>query len=229
MLEKIAPTMKQTDYVTYKDYLEMAPEDRIMEWSEGRIISYMPPLDKHQDIVGFLHTLINNYNTALDLGFTRVAPYEVKLPESAREPDIAFVSHQNTGVRSEHRFTGAPDLVVEVVSRSSIRQDRVIKFSEYEAAGVKEYWLIDPRVRQQTVEVYALVEGVYEPIDADDEGRFFSKVLDGFWFKPSWLWKEKLPLALAISAEILASSPKVPETDRQTYQSLYDLLRKTPD
>jgi Uma2 family endonuclease len=58
-------------------------------------------------------------------------------------------------------FTGAPDLIVEVLSPSTARTDRLVKFGAYERAGVREYWLVDPRTR--SVEVYALSEdGTYD-------------------------------------------------------------------
>jgi len=53
-------------------------------------------------------------------------------------------------------FTGSPDLIVEVISPSTARTDRVVKFSAYERAGVREYWLADPTTH--SVEVYALSE-----------------------------------------------------------------------
>jgi Uma2 family endonuclease len=56
---------------------------------------------------------------------------------------------------------GAPDLVVEVLSPSTARADRLVKFGAYERAGVREYWLADPRTR--SVEVYSLSQdGTYE-------------------------------------------------------------------
>jgi len=55
---------------------------------------------------------------------------------------------------------GAPDLVVEVISPSSVRTDRVIKFTAYEAAGISEYWVANPHTR--TREVYTLSKAAYD-------------------------------------------------------------------
>ncbi len=64
-------------------------------------------------------------------------------------------------VGPKRRFTGAPDLIVKVLSQSTARTDRLVKFSAYERAGVREYWLADPRTH--SVEVYSLSEeGTYE-------------------------------------------------------------------
>lgn len=54
---------------------------------------------------------------------------------------------------------GAPDLVVEVLSPSSIKRDRVYKKRVYEQCGVREYWIVNPM--DKSVEVYLLENGVY--------------------------------------------------------------------
>lgn len=84
------------------------------------------------------------------------------------------------------------DLVVEVVSPESTHRDRGKKLSEYEAAGVPEYWLIDP-IRTEAV-IYALgADGRYHPVAFDAQGRLHSVVLPGLYFIPEWLWRETPP------------------------------------
>lgn len=70
------------------------------------------------------------------------APFLVRLPESfcrCREPDIIFVGKERLHLLKETFFDGATDLIVEIISSESYTRDRVEKYSEYEAAGVKEY------------------------------------------------------------------------------------------
>ena len=84
--------------------------------------------------------------------------------------------------------------MIEIVSPESRVRDRHIKYGEYAAASVPEYWLIDPLAH--TVEVFWLATpGEYQRIEADDAGRLRSRVLPGFWLQPSWLWMEPLPSA----------------------------------
>ena len=97
------------------------------------------------------------------LGIVISAPFEVRLPGIARvvQPDVLFIASEQVPRPGAVGFTGAPDLVVEVLSRATARTDKVVKFSAYERAGVHEYWLVDPRTR--SVEVYSLSEeGTYE-------------------------------------------------------------------
>jgi Uma2 family endonuclease len=85
---------------------------------------------------------------------------------------------------------GAPDLIVEIVSSSSQHRDRREKYLEYLAAGVREYWLVDPLA--QTVEVYHLERGRYRLLP-ETRGRIESIVLPGFHLRPQWLWRAKPP------------------------------------
>jgi Uma2 family endonuclease len=92
----------------------------------------------------------------------------------------------------EQFFDGAADLVIEVVSPESVVRDTQEKFEEYEAAGVKEYWLIDPNRR--TGNFYGFDEnGKYQLLPISADSKFSSRVVDGLWIKTDWLWREDLP------------------------------------
>ncbi len=54
---------------------------------------------------------------------------------------------------------GAPDLVVEILSRSTLKRDRTVKKDAYEKAGVKEYWIVSPN--DKTIEIYRLQDGKF--------------------------------------------------------------------
>ncbi len=86
---------------------------------------------------------------------------------------------------------GAPDLVVEIVSPESQSRDRRVKFLEYEAAGVREYWLLDRP--QRSFEAYAPgPDGKYALLPAAD-GRVYSTVLVGLFFHLDWVWQLRYP------------------------------------
>jgi Uma2 family endonuclease len=115
------------------------------------------------------------------LGLVLVAPFEVRLPGIAPvvQPDVLFIAAERVPRPGALRFTGAPDLVVEVLSHSTARTDKVVKFNAYERAGVREYWLVDPH--PHTVEVYSLSdEGIFELIGQYTSGETVaSGVLSG--------------------------------------------------
>jgi len=216
--------------MSYEEYLESASDSQIMEWVDGEAIIYMPPMTVHQDIVGFLSNVINNFVAFFDLGRLIFAPFEVKLwPDGpSREPDLLFVSKKNLPHLTTHRYHGGPDLLVEIISPGSVSEDRVRKFRDYERAGVREYWIIDPRLRQQQVDCYVLGEdGVFYPNPVAEDGRYHSLTLPHFWFHVDWLWQKQLPDAQLVLAEIILTNPDLPAEARPTWQALYNLLSKT--
>ena len=95
------------------------------------------------------------------LGEVLFAPCGVRLPGQPVpvQPDILFVHADRRQIIGEDYVEGAPDLVVEILSPSNWLYDRTEKFRAYQAAGVREYWIVDPRAR--TVEIFTLEAGTY--------------------------------------------------------------------
>ena len=204
---------------TYEEYLATASETRIVEWVNEEIIEYMPPTVEHQDLTGFLFQLLSAFVAELELGKVGLAPTEVKLWPGgpAREPDVFVVLKAGLSGFDRWRYNGAPDLVIEVVSPGSVREDRVRKFTEYEQAGVREYWLVDPRPRQRTVECYRRDDtGVFGPVEVTEDGHLYSAVLTyqeaPFWLHVDWLWQEPLPKVQTALRQILESDERFPRT-----------------
>jgi Uma2 family endonuclease len=85
------------------------------------------------------------------------APVGVRLSDdTVLEPDLLVVLTENASRIGEHVVDGPPDIVVEILSPGSARRDLGLKRTEYETAGVREYWIVDPETR--SVEVLALEE-----------------------------------------------------------------------
>ena len=90
-----------------------------------------------------------------ELGRTWVAPLDVVLSNyDVAQPDILFVSNERRGIITEANVSGAPDLVVEILSPSTAERDRELKLTLYARYGVREYWIVDPD--DETVEVMEL-------------------------------------------------------------------------
>ena len=206
-VETPAPKKKK---MTYQEFLTWADEDTLAEWVDGEVMMTSPASRRHQEISGFVHTLLSFYVTIHDLGRVLFAPFQVKLGPDlpGREPDLLFVANEHLDRLKETYLDGPPDLVIEIVSPESQRRDRGEKFYEYEAAGVGEYWLIDPQRRQ--AEFYRPgQDGFYRPVPPDAEGVYHSAVLPGFWLRVEWLWRDPLPTpveTLRLLSEILGDS-----------------------
>jgi Uma2 family endonuclease len=147
----------------YEDYKRLPDDGRRYEIIEGALyVTAAPNLD-HQYTVGEIFAALRTCVRERQLGIVISAPFEVHLPDIAWpvQPDVLFIAAGRGPHPGAEGFTGAPDLIVEVLSKSTTRTDRLVKFGAYERAGVHEYWLVDPRTR--SVEVYALsAEGTYE-------------------------------------------------------------------
>jgi Uma2 family endonuclease len=150
---------------TYEDYKRLPDDGQRYEIIEGVLYMVAAPNFDHQYTVGEVFVALRTYVRERQLGIVISAPFEVHLPDIARpvQPDVIFVASERAPRPGAADFTGAPDLIVEVLSPSTARTDRLVKFSAYERAGVREYWLVDPRTH--SVEVYSLSEdGVYEMV-----------------------------------------------------------------
>ena len=116
------PVSSKPKRISYREFLASSPEDAHVEWVNGEIVPMAPISDEHQDMDGFLLTLLRTYVNQKELGFVLHEPFQMKtgpkLP--GRSPDILFVASENKGI-------------------------------------------------------------------------IHSKVLDGFWINPTWLWQHPLP------------------------------------
>ncbi len=116
---------------------------------------------------------------------------------NAREPDLFFVASEHLERLTPQELNGPADVVVEIISDDSVARDRDDKFFEYQAGGVREYWLLDPRPKRQRADFYLLdAQGNYQSVPVGADGIYRSTVLSGFWLKIDWLWMDTLdPLA----------------------------------
>lgn len=189
--------------ISYQDFLDWCGEDTWAEWVKGEIVMVSPASIQHQDIIRFILRILDQYVETRGLGKVIIAPFQMRLESSGREPDIIFVSFEHLARIKDTYLDGPADMVVEIVSQESMRRDRGDKYFEYESAGIFEYWLIDP-IRQQA-EFYRLGEDKhYRTILPDDAGIYHSRILPGFWLKVSWLWQEPLPPVLEVWKELSA-------------------------
>jgi Uma2 family endonuclease len=146
---------------TYEDYLRLPDDSRRYEIIEGVLYVTNAPSYEHQFVVAQIIKKIGNFVEASNLGIVLPAPFEVHLSNTTRpvQPDVIFIKADKQPAADTQIFAGLPDLIIEVLSPSSIRTDRHIKFDAYERAGVPEYWIVNPKTR--SVEIYTLSGGEY--------------------------------------------------------------------
>lgn len=195
--------------MTYDEYLAWAGEENFLaEWVNGEVIVHMPATQLHQSVSAFLYTLLRLFVEMFRLGRVFYAPFEMKLSPTgpAREPDVLFVATANLDRLGEWRLAGPADLAIEIISDDSVVRDREDKFFEYEAAGLPEYWIIDPRPQRRRAYFYQLDErGRYQPIALTAGDVYHSRVLPGLWLRPDWLWQEPLPDPLTALTQVVGA------------------------
>lgn len=186
----IAQLQHKPDWISYEDFLQAYDGIRA-EWVDGKVVEMTPQTDRHLLIGGFLYKAISGFVEQKGIGgLVAQAGFQVRLnPRVAREPNVFYLAAGN-----EHRFKrtfvdGPVDLAIELISPDSRIRDRREKFVEYAQGGVREYWIIDPDA--ETVEVFRLVSGVYEPVPPGDPPRVTSEVIRGLWIDPAWMWAKK--------------------------------------
>ena len=189
------------EYISYEDFLALCDEDTLAEWVNGKIERYSSASDVHQDLAGWLTSVLRIYVEANKLGIIRSAPFQMKtgpdLP--GREPDIIFLRDENRDKLKKTYLDGPADLVIEIISEESLLRDRGEKFAEYEIGGVKEYWILDPETKR--ADFFILKEGRYERRVEDAHGIYHSEIIEGLWLKVAWLWN--LPPVLDVLRELV--------------------------
>jgi Uma2 family endonuclease len=153
------------------------PEDgNRYEVIDGELYVTPPPLEPHQGAAGALYRHISPYVHERRLGKIYFAPLGVVLDdENGVQPDLVYVSSERQGIIVERGIEGAPDLVVEILSRSTQARDRGVKMRRYAAAGIPHYWIVD--VRARALETYRLRQQGYESIGVYRTGSVFQPEL----------------------------------------------------
>ena len=144
------PKERYNDYFTYAQYKNW-PDDERWEIIGGEAYGMSPaPGTTHQRIIGNIFTRIYNYLKDRDCEVF-VSPFDVLLPEPDEsedetsnivQPDIVVICDDSK--LSEKGCTGAPDVVIEIISPSSASRDQIVKLNLYEKLGVGEYWIVHP-------------------------------------------------------------------------------------
>ncbi|MBI5652260.1 MAG: Uma2 family endonuclease [Chloroflexi bacterium] len=189
--------------MTEDEFLEWYDEDIKAEWVDGEVIVHSPASIIHVRLDKFLLKLFDDFVIERDLGEVLGPEFQIRFAKLRRRrvPDILFVAKARRDLIQRNHFEGAPDLIVEIVSPDSIARDWRVKYHEYESAGVREYWIVEPA--EQRVEAYALnADGQYEQIEPKHH-TLYSTVLPGFFLKPEWLWQEPLPKVADVLREMI--------------------------
>lgn len=140
-----------------RSFREWLRDDIKAEFINGEVIMHSPVKRRHLDATQNLTTLLRVYVHVNDLGTVDSEKALIGLTRNDYEPDICYWNSETANSFEDDQMEHpAPDLIVEILSKSTTGRDRGVKFEDYAAHGVLEYWIIDP-VRK-SVEQYQLDE-----------------------------------------------------------------------
>lgn len=171
--------MKNEDENRRHFYATMTEQEKV-EFINGEVVTQSPVIRKHNVIGKLLLKLLDTFVFKHQLGFVGYEKILIKLTRNDFEPDVCFFRKEVADQFSDKTmFFPTPDFVVEILSKSTEKNDRGVKFEDYAFHGVKEYWIIDPD--KETVEQYVLDEEKnYQLISKVYEGMIHAKAIAGF-------------------------------------------------
>lgn len=145
--------MKSTETIIWQDW-------DLSQIINGEEIMSPSPKTPHQRISRNLHRILDRYVVDHNLGEMWFAPMDVIFEEDYNrlQPDHIFIPKEKEDIVQDW-IRGVPDMVVEIVSKSTVKMDTVVKKEIYERYGVQEYWLLKPEKR--VLEIYILTAGRY--------------------------------------------------------------------
>ena len=144
-----------------KQFYNEITEQEKAEFIEGEIICHSPVRIEHNIVGKLLLKLLDTYVTMKKLGFVGYEKILIRLTRNDYEPDICFFNKTKSEQFTKNQmFFPAPDFIAEIISDSTEKRDRGIKFKDYALHGVKEYWIIDPE--KKAIEQYILHEHKFE-------------------------------------------------------------------
>jgi Uma2 family endonuclease len=172
-------------------FSEIVDEDTKAELLDGVMIVHSPATIEHDDLGGFVRTLMRVYARRRRRGKV-LGPDSLVHLKTCRllVPDTYFVDKRRAPSHKIKAFEGSPNLALEVLSPSNRDLDLEDKRPAYRQARVPEIWLIDPEEEIVIIDRKRGRDYVTEVLAA---GKAYSDVLAGFWLQVEWLWRDPLP------------------------------------
>jgi Uma2 family endonuclease len=161
-----APRVK----LTYDDFVLFPDDGKRHELIDGEHYVTPSPSTKHQAVSGNLHFLLRAWLEEHPVGRVFYAPFDIVFTQfDVVEPDLLYMSNERAAaILTEKHVTGAPEIVIEIVSKGTRKRDETIKRRLYERSRVAEYWVVDPEL--DVVRVYRAESGRFgRPLELSAE------------------------------------------------------------
>jgi len=160
-------------------FYETVTEKEKAEFINGEIVIHSPVMKFHNEINLNIYTIINTQVVEHNLGFVGVEKILIQLTRNDYEPDLCYFDKTKAAAFTKNQmFFPVPNMIVEVLSKSTEKRDRGIKFEDYQNHGVQEYWIVDPN--KETVEQYVNDNGTFDLRLKSNTGKIKSTTISNF-------------------------------------------------
>jgi Uma2 family endonuclease len=144
----------------YREYVNFPQDGRRHEIIDGDHFANPAPETYHQTISRRIQFQLYTQIELNGLGQVFDAPTDVQLSErDIVQPDLIIILKENQTIITPTKVKGTPNLIVEILSKSTAETDRKLKKELYRKSGVAEYWIVDPE--EHCVEQFVLRTGDY--------------------------------------------------------------------
>jgi Uma2 family endonuclease len=185
-------------------FYEEFTDGQKVEFINGRVIMHSPAKVKHLEVRERLERLLSLFVDHRRLGRVFGEKALCVFPRNDFEPDVCFFGPEKAAaLRPDQLKLPIPDFIAEVLSESTEATDRGQKFEDYEAHGVREYWIIDPDA--EILEQYVAREGKCQLAQKSGTGEVRSLVVSGFCIPVRALFDAQVNLRVA--QELLGPPP----------------------
>lgn len=163
------------------DFYNNVAEDDKAEYINGSVVLHSPVMLRHNQAVSFMSRVFSLYTDLNSLGVVGIEKCLIELSRNSYEPDIVFWNKLKADkLTPQQKIFPVPDFIVEVLSGSTEKNDRGIKFEDYALHGVQEYWIVD--TDQTTIEQYLLEDSQFSLKTKSKAGNINCRVLQGLSF-----------------------------------------------
>jgi len=150
--------------MSLEEFLQIDKEsEERLEYFDGEVVCLASPSVEHQRVLLNIAAKLRNYFKGKSCEVF-ISPLDVWLQNKEKtakvrvQPDLTVIWNK-TGLK-ENEYIGLPALIIEIISPANQSHDRIKKYNTYMDFGVKEYWMVNPKLK--TIEVYVLEEGEYK-------------------------------------------------------------------
>jgi len=172
-------TKVESEFELRKRFYEEMTEQEKTEFINGEIVVHSPVMLRHNSCGLMLLNLLSVYVRVHKLGLVGYEKLLICLTRNDYEPDICFFSNAKADkFNKKTMFFPPPDFIVEILSPSTEKTDRGVKFIDYAAHHIQEYWIIDPD--NESIEQYILDNDHYILKQKVADGTIESEVISGF-------------------------------------------------